>query len=374
MTREMARIEDGVSTGSGSSRIGTVALGAAILAFTMWRGHSADPRGGKHGDHAGAGAGTSAKSKTARGREAETPTQIPARGWTDILLRVYNEISEDRVLAVAAGVTFYALLAIFPALTAFVSLYGLIADRATLSEHLNALSGVMPGGGMEIISEQLTRLTSQPEQALGFGFVFGLALALWSANAGMKALFDAINVAYGEREKRGFFALNLLSLSFTVGAILFLVIGLIAIVVVPIVLNWFGLQGATEGLLAMLRWPVMLVVAALAISLLYRFGPSRERAKWRWVSVGSVVAALLWLGGSLLFSWYVTNFGSYNETYGSLGAAIGFMTWMWLSTVIILVGAELNSEAEHQTAKDSTSGAPKPMGERGAQMADNVAG
>ncbi|MGQ4272909.1 YihY/virulence factor BrkB family protein [Terrihabitans sp. B22-R8] len=376
MSRQDLEKADSMSRRGDASRALGVALGAVIVGFTLWRSHSdenvAKARSRKDSGDAVANP-SEIPDNDPKGRSANSPTQIPPRGWKDILFRVYNEINEDRVMAVAAGVTFYGLLAIFPALTAFVSLYGLVADRATLSEHLNMLSGVMPGGGMEIISEQLTRLTSQPEGALGFGFVIGLAVALWSANAGVKAVFDALNVAYGEKEKRGFFALNLLSLTFTAGAIVFVIIGLVAIVVVPVLLNWFGLAGATEGIIALLRWPLMLVIAMIAISLLYRYGPSRERAKWRWVTAGGLVAALLWIAGSLAFSWYVSNFGSYNETYGSLGAAIGFMTWMWLSTVIMLVGAELNAEAEHQTVKDSTSGPARPLGERGATMADEVA-
>jgi membrane protein len=351
------------------------AFGAALIGFTLWRTYGETPKRPprRQEPEKGRPAKPEGRGGNGKGRTAEGPTEIPAGGWKSILLRTYNEIGNDRAVAVAAGVTFYALLAIFPALGAFVSLYGLVADRATLSEHLNIISGVLPGGGMEIISEQLTRLTSQPDSALGFGFVFGLAIALWSANAGVKALFDALNVAYGEREKRGFIALNLLSLTFTAGAIVLMVIGLVAIAVVPIALDYFGLKGATEGLLAILRWPLLFVISGAAISLLYRYGPSRARAKWRWVTVGGFIAAALWMVASLGFSYYVSNFGSYNETYGSLGAAIGFMTWMWISTVILLAGAELNAETEHQTEKDSTTGAPQPLGQRGATMADEVA-
>jgi membrane protein len=313
-----------------------------------------------------------AAAEGGRGREADTPTQIPAQGWKDILWRTYEEFGQDRVMSVAAGVTYYALLALFPAIAALVSIYGLFADPATIQDHLNALSGVLPGGALDIVREQVTRIASQGGGALGFGFIFGLGLSLWSANAGMKAIFDALNIVYDEEEKRGFVKLNLLSLTFTLGAILFIIVALAGIVVLPIVLDFIGLGSGVEWLLSLARWPILLAVVVLGLSVIYRYGPSRDKADWKWVSIGGVVAAVLWLVGSMLFSWYVSNFGSYNETYGSLGAVIGFMTWIWLSTVIVLVGAEINAEMEHQTAKDTTEGAHKPMGTRGAQMADTV--
>lgn len=307
-----------------------------------------------------------------RGREAETPTEIPARGWKDILWRTYEEFGKDRVTSVAAGVTYYALLAIFPAIAALVSIYGLFADPGTIQEHLNTMSGVLPGGALEIIGEQVTRIASQGGGALGFSFIFGLGLSLWSANAGMKAVFDALNIVNDEEEKRSFIALNLTSLSFTFGAILFILFALGGIVVLPIVLNFIGLGEGTEWLVSLLRWPVLLVGVTFGLSLIYRFGPSRDKAEWRWVTPGGIVAAVLWVAVSMLFSWYVANFGSYNETYGSLGAVIGFMTWIWLSSIVVLLGAEINAEMEHQTVKDTTEGVHQPMGARGAKMADTV--
>jgi membrane protein len=325
------------------------------------------PGSGKQ--HAAPGA---AEAEPGRGRHADTPTQIPAKGWKDVLWRVYEEIGKDRVMAVAAGVTYYALLAIFPAIAALVSIYGLFADPATIQEHLNTLSGILPGGATEIIAEQVQRIASQGGGALGVGFIAGLAISLWSANAGMKAVFDALNIVYDEEEKRSFFRLNLQSLAFTLGAIFFLILALVGIVVLPIILNFIGLGSGVEWLLSLARWPILLLVVVAGLAVLYRYGPSRDKAEWKWVTPGGVVAAVLWLGGSMLFSWYVSNFGSYNETYGSLGAVIGFMTWIWLSTTIVLVGAEINAEMEHQTAKDTTEGTHEPIGRRGAQMADTV--
>jgi membrane protein len=313
-----------------------------------------------------------AAAEKGRGRSADAPTEIPARGWKDILWRTYEEFNKDRIMSVAAGVTYYALLAVFPAIAALVSIYGLFADPGTIQEHLNTLSGVLPGGALDIIREQVIRIASQGGGTLGFGFIFGLGLSLWSSNAGMKAIFDALNIVYGEEEKRSFIKLNLLSLSFTLGAIAFILIALAGIIVLPIVLNFIGLGSGTEWLVSLARWPILLIGVIFGLSLIYRFGPSRDKAEWRWVTPGGIVAAVLWLAVSMVFSWYVANFGSYNETYGSLGAVIGFMTWIWLSTIVVLLGAEINAEMEHQTAKDTTEGTHQPMGTRGARMADTI--
>jgi membrane protein len=307
-----------------------------------------------------------------RGREADRPSAIPARGWKDIAWRLYAEITDDRIIAVAAGVTFYALLAIFPAIGAIVALYGLFADAATINDHLAGMAGVFPGGALEIISDQIKRITEQGNTTLGLTFFVGLGVSLWSANAGMKAIFDALNIVYDEVEKRSFIKLNALSLAFTMGAILFLLAAMGAMVVLPIVLDHIWLGQHIESLLRFARWPALLVAVMLGLAFLYRYGPSRSTARWRWVTWGSVLAALLWIAVSMLFSWYAANYGSYNKTYGSLGAVIGFMTWIWISTIVILAGAELNSEMEHQTARDTTTGPEKPLGARGATMADTV--
>jgi membrane protein len=314
----------------------------------------------------------SAASEPGRGRQADTPTEIPAKGWKDILWRTYEEFGADRIMSIAGGVTYYALLALFPAIAALVSLYGLFADPATIRDHLITLSNILPSGAIEIIGEQVSRIASKGEGTLGLSFVIGLGVSLWSANAGMKAFLDALNIVYDEDEKRGFIALNLRSLAFTLGAVVFILISLAGIVVVPVVLAFVGLASSTEWLLAIARWPILLAGITLGLAVVYRYGPSRDQAKWKWVTSGSIVAAVLWLAVSMLFSWYAANFGSYNETYGSLGAVIGFMTWIWISSVVMLLGAEINAEMEHQTAKDTTTGPDRPMGARGATMADNL--
>ncbi|MGH6926507.1 MAG: YihY/virulence factor BrkB family protein [Propylenella sp.] len=307
-----------------------------------------------------------------RGRAAETPFELTWQGWKDIFWRVKAEFVADRLTLIAAGATFYLLLALFPALAAFVSLYGFVADPVTIGDHIAFLGGVLPSGGIDLIRAQLESLAAQNEAALSFGFIFGLLFALWSANNGIKTLFEALNVAYEEEEKRSFVRLNLVSLAFTLGAIVIGILFIVGVGVVPAMLAFMGLGGFQETLISLLRWPVLIVISALGISLLYRFGPSRERAQWSWVSWGSVIASVLWLVASILFSWYLANFADYNATYGSLGAVIGFMMWTWLSVVILLAGAELNAEMEHQTAVDTTTGAPRPMGLRGATMADTL--
>lgn len=307
-----------------------------------------------------------------RGRLAETPLQIPAAGWKDILLRTYQQIDEDRLLATAAGVVFYGLLAVFPAITALVSSYGLFADPSTISSNLQSLALMLPEGSFAIVQDQIARVLAKGTSTLGLTFVVGLLVAIWSANAGMKAIFDALNVVYEEREKRGFFKLNLISLSFTVAALISIMLMVGAVVVVPLLLQQFGLGTRAELIVRFGRWPILLLLLLTALAVLYRYGPSRAKPRWQWLSVGAVAAALLWLIGSALLSWYLANFGNYGVTYGSLGAAIGLMTWMWMSAIIVLCGAELNSEIEHQTAIDSTEGRGKSLGARGARMADTV--
>jgi membrane protein len=307
-----------------------------------------------------------------RGRLASSPSEIPARGWKDILLRVYSNISKHRVLALAAGMTYYSLLAIFPAIAAMVAVYGLFAEPTAITRHLDQVSGILPGGALDVARDQLTRVASKGSGTLGTTFVVGLLISLWSANAAMKSLFDTLNIVYGETEKRGFLKLNAVSLSFTLAGIVFVLAALGAVVIIPVLLNFVGLSNFADLMLRIARWPAMFVAVALALALIYRYGPSREAPQWRWITWGSAAAAVLWLAASALFSWYAASFGKFNETYGSLGAVIGFMTWLWISAIVILLGAELDAEMEHQTARDTTTGSPKPMGSRGATMADTV--
>jgi membrane protein len=307
-----------------------------------------------------------------RGRNSTHPLQIPWTGWKDVLWRTYQQINDDRLLAIAAGVVFFGLLAVFPAITALVSCYGLFADASTISNNLQMLALMLPDGSFQIVQDQITRVLANGQTKLGLTFLFGLTLALWSANAGAKAVIDALNVVYGEREKRSFIKLNLLSLAFTTGAIAALLLMVSAVVALPLTLDRIGLATDSKIIVSLARWPLLLVMVVPALGILYRFGPSRPGARWEWLSIGTLAAALLWLVGSVLLSWYLSNFGNYNATYGSLGAAIGLMMWMWMSAIIVLCGAELNSEIEHQTAVDTTVGPGRPMGARGAAMADTL--
>src|SRR5215212_2185880 len=307
-----------------------------------------------------------------RGRQAETPEQIPARGWQDIVWRVVWSVSADRILSTSGGVAFFALVAIFPGIAAIVSLYGLFADASTIGNHLTLLSGILPGGVLALIADQITMIARQENQTLGVAFAVGLLVALTSANSGVAALFDALNIVYDEKEKRSLVRFYATTFLFTLAGSAFVVVAISAVVVLPLILNWVGSATTTEQLLSVLRWPILLVTLVVSLGFIYRYGPSRRDARWRWVTWGSVAAALLWVAASMLFSWYVATFDSYNKLYGSLGAGVGFMIWLWLSTVIVLLGGELNAEMEHQTARDTTRGVPKPLGSRGAAMADHV--
>ena len=307
-----------------------------------------------------------------RGRQAETPEQIPPLGWSDIFWRVFWAFSANRILSTSGGVAFFALLAIFPGIGAVVSFYGLFADANTIGEHMALLRGILPFGVLEIITEQIKTVAKQQNDTLGVAFVIGLGIAVFSANSGMAALFDALNVVYDEREKRSIFQLYVTTFIFTLAGILFVILALFGLVILPLVLEFVGLSTMTEALISILRWPVLLLTIGVSLAFLYRYGPSRRDAQWRWVSWGSIIAAVLWIGASMLFSWYVATFDSYNRVYGSLGAGIGFMVWLWISAVIILLGGEVNAEMEHQTARDTTEGKPKPLGLRGATMADHV--
>ncbi len=307
-----------------------------------------------------------------RGREAAAPTQIPFKAWIEIFKRVFAEIGQDRVMLVAAGVTFYLLLALVPALTAFVSIYGLVADRSTVVDHLQMLSGFVPAGGLDIIREQMTRLTAEGDTTLGWTLLVSLGIALWSASAGIKALFQAMNVAYEEEESRGFIKISILGLVFTLTMALGALVILAAVVVMPAVVEILPLGEQMSWIVRLVSYGAVFAVLVLGISSLYRWGPSRSQAKWRWVTPGASFAIVLIVVASALFSWYVSSFSDYNATYGSLGAMIAFLTWVWITVTLLILGAEINSEIEHQTARDSTTGPEKPMGERGAYVADTI--
>ena len=312
-------------------------------------GVKAAPSGATPPDQPGKDAVSGSPAEKLAGRGAPGPGEIPPAGWWHVIKRAAAGFNDDRVMTEAAGVTFYVLLALFPAVASFISLYGLFADPAQLVGQLQNLGGIVPDGGLQIIKDQVVSLTSSSNKALGFGAIIGIGTSLWSANAGMKSLFGALNVVYHEKEERSFVRFTLIAFAFTLGAIGFIIAALLAVVVIPVILNFIGLSSVTAILLKVARWPVMLAVLALGLALIYRFGPNRRKPRWQWVSWGSSLASISWVVASLGFSYYVANFGSYNKTYGTLGAVIGFMTWIWISTIVVLMGAELNAELEHQS-------------------------
>ncbi|HEY5411479.1 MAG TPA: YihY/virulence factor BrkB family protein, partial [Caulobacteraceae bacterium] len=300
---------------------------------------------------------------------AHTPSQIPPRGWRDILWRTWKAFNKDNISSVGGGVTFFTLLALFPGLAAFVSLYGLFADFNDAVKQIEALAAIAPHDAVVFIGAQMIRVSEQRQSTLGVAFLISVLLSLWSANNGVKAFLNGLNIAYGETEKRSFLILTLHSLAFTVGGLVLVLIGVGVVVAAPALLP--GLDD-TGPLIGVLRWPALLVLTILVLAVVYRYGPSRQHARWRWVTWGAAAAAMLWMAASLAFSWYMSNLAHYDRTYGSFGAAAGAITWLWMSVVIVLFGAELDAEIEHQTAVDSTTGAPLPMGRRGAVMADTV--
>jgi membrane protein len=287
-------------------------------------------------------------------------------------MRVKKEMTTDNVDIIASGLALYALLAVFPALAAAVSIYGLFASPADIADHLQQVATMLPEDATRILQQQLHRLAQNPQDTLSFGIIAGIALALWSARKGMVALMKASNVAYDEEENRGFFKQLFVSLAFTIGAVIGFLAVLLLGVAVPLAVSFLPLGPAAEVTLLGVRWVLLFSVAVLGLAIVYRFAPDRHPAQWRWVTPGSLIAATLWLIGSVLFALYVRNWGSYGETYGALGGVVILLMWFYLSGYIIILGAEINAETERQTRKDTTTGQPKPLGARGAYSADTV--
>ena len=307
-----------------------------------------------------------------RGRDADSPTEVPAQGWKDIALRVKDEISKDRLSLISAAMAYYALFAFVPAISSVVLIYALISDPNGISELMAKFSNILPSEMVTLIDDQLTTLASKASSTLGWSAVLALLVALWSASKGSKAIMEALNIIYDEEDKRGFIKQNLLAIGMTFLAAFFGLCALGVIVVIPAVANYVGISKGFQFGVTAASWIILLGLFAVYLAFVYRFGPDRRKAKWKWVSAGAVIAAGFWAIASALFSWYASEFGNFNKTYGSLGAIIVLMTWFYLSSFIILIGGEVNAELEHQTKKDSTVGSSKPMGMRDATMADNV--
>ena len=300
----------------------------------------------------------------------EWPWHFSTRDWKQILSRVMREIGNDNVGVVAAGVAFFCLLAVFPLITACLSIYGYFADPADVQEMLLSVSSVMPGEAWVLLNEQITSVVAQPDARLGVGIAVGLLVALYSAGAGIRAIMRAMNIAYGEVETRGFAKFYALAASMTLSTIVFLWIALAVIIGVPALLTVLRLEGIAELVTRALPWVLLVGMFAFASGVLYRFGPSRRPAKKRWVYPGIIFTTATWLALSAAFSFFVANFGQYNATYGSLGAVIVLLMWFWLTAFVVIVGAELNAEMERQTSVDTTRGPARPAGERGSVVAD----
>jgi membrane protein len=308
------------------------------------------------------------------GTEADSPTQIPVRGWREILGRAMRESQEHNIALLAAGVAFFAFLSLFPALIALVTLVGLVADPSQITEQVRGFTVGLPQASQQLVSEQLTAITQSSGGALTVGLVVSLLVALWSASSGTSNLMMAVNLAYDEKEKRSFLKLRGVALLLTLGAVVFLVLTLALIAVVPVVLNAVPLGTVGTVLAQVLRWTLLVVLVIAGLTVIYRVAPDRNPPKFRWVTMGSVMAALLWLLGSAGFSLYVNFFGDYNKTYGALAGVIVLLLWLFVTSYVVLLGAEINSETERQTARDTTIGEPQPMGQRGAVVADSLPG
>ncbi len=307
-----------------------------------------------------------------RGREAETPSEIPARGLKDVLWRVWISLTQDHVMLIAGGVTFYLLLALFPALVAFMSIYGIFFDPATAVDQAQSLRGLIPPAAVDLIAEQLARLTSKKSDTLTLGLIVSLVVAFWSANGGVKAMIEGLNFAYNEREKRSFLRLNVIAFAFTLGAMALILVLFVALAIMPAMLALLSLSPLEIFVMKLLRWPLLVVVLGVALTMLYRYGPSRRSPQWRWVTWGSAFATISWLVMSIVFTVYLDRVANFDATYGALAAPIGFLLWVWLSIIVIILGAEINGELEHQTVMDTTIGPDRPMGKRGAVMADTL--
>ena len=306
------------------------------------------------------------------GISADKPTQIPWRGWKQIVKRAWAENNADNMPIIGGGVAFFGFLAIFPALIAMISIYGLVASPETVARQVEDLSAQLPDDAANLIGEQLNSIVTNNSGALSVSLAVSVLGALWSASGGVGNLVTAVNLAYDEVETRGFIKRKAISLGLTLGAIVFVLITFTLVAVVPAVMSALPLGPFGTVLAQVLRWVLLLAVFAGSLAVLYRIAPDRDAPRLRWVSLGAVVVTVIWALVSLGFSFYVNRFGSYDKTYGAIAGVIVLMLWLYLTCYLILLGAEINSEAEHQTAQDTTQGPPQPMGERDATMADSL--
>jgi membrane protein len=344
-----------------------LALAAAVAAWAPWRRNR----------HRGAGQ-TECETpeqfdaaEPGRGRAATAPWRIPVLGWKDILWRTYREVARARLPAQAASVTFFMVFATFPAVAAFVSLYGIFTNGVDVERHFTHVADFLPTDAVHVIGAEMMRITQTRDSTLGATFVVSTLLSVWSANAGMKALLEGVNVAYDEVEKRSWLRRTVFTYFATLAGLLLLTALTAFAISAPMFAHGLGVRHARRWLTPV-RWLLVYLAAAAVFSLVFRFGPSRTLARWRWVAPGGALGAALWMGGSVVYTWGLDRFTHFGVTYGSLGAILGLMLWLWFSAMTMLLGAELNAEIEHQTAQDTTVGPYRPIGMRGAVVADSV--
>jgi membrane protein len=311
-------------------------------------------------------------AEAGRGREAGRPTEIPAVGWKDILLRSWGEVSQANLFLVAGGVTYAVLLALFPGLAALVSIYGLLMDPSQIEKQVSSLTGILPEQAQQMLSEELHTLVTSSTGALGLSAILALVIALWSASRGMSGLITALNIAYEEPEKRGFLKLNLIAVGLTIGLTIAGIIVVALVAVLPAAVQFLPLGELGKWLLLIIEWPLLIGFVTVGLAVMYRYAPSRDEPQWKWVSPGAGAAVTLWIIASIGFTAYVAHFNSYSKTYGSLGGVIILLTWLYISSFVILFGAAINAQSEKQTRKDSTAGHPEAMGRRGARAADTL--
>jgi membrane protein len=304
------------------------------------------------------------------GHDADTPAQIPAKGWFQIVRRSLKEVGTDHLTLIAGGIAYTWFLALFPGIIAAVLIWGLVADPAQIQQQLSDIAGALPSNAEPLVTEQLSAATSQPGGGAGIAVAISIALALWSASAGMAGLIEATNIAYDETEERNFLVKRGLALLLTAGFLLFLLIAIALVAVFPVVLEQVGGGIVVQFAAQVVRWTVLVLVAVVALALLYRVAPDRDAPQMKWLSLGAIVATVLWVLASVGFSFYVSNFSSYSDTYGSLAGVVVLLLWFWITALVVLLGAEINAEMEAQTAHDTTKGEPQPLGQRGAVKAD----
>ncbi|WP_299046445.1 YihY/virulence factor BrkB family protein [uncultured Tateyamaria sp.] len=307
-----------------------------------------------------------------RGRNAHTPRNITGKGWLDVAARVWSGIGDLHLGLLAAGVAFYGLLSLFPAISAGVAITGIVYDPASLVDQAGWLLNMLPQAARDVITGQLSEVSGAGQGALGLAAIVSIALALWSASSATGSLVEGLTLIYEEEDTRGFLKSKVLVIGLTLAILLGLVVMVVVVAAIPAVLTFVGAgQGLIDTAL-MLRWPIMFALGVLGIAFLYRHGPDRRAPRWRWVTPGAALSCVLWVAGTFGFSVYVQSFASYNETFGALAGVIILMTWLWLSAFVVLLGALLDAELEAQTARDTTVGPDRPMGERGAVKADTL--